>query len=465
MLAESPLDFLSVGQSAAACLTKGDGNPMFNAMRVFRIEINRAHGIANQRSAAATPGCVGTRFLLSCAHPRPDICDLLATQNLYGLGPGVHPHGTRPWPARPNTLSYEVAVLEDTVTEEDRGGKETPVEALKRLTPVQRIGALGLGKAQMLEAGSLTQGMIKTPLAKARARLDVQELSPEAQRLRTETRQAAARNAFQPTRARQRIAQVVNDIIPSAEARAAAGRAAWGDFPRVNILAALGDLRKHPRYAEAKVGDYTAAYDIVRDIEARAERPWTQVLREQLGEARPVLVPVHAREAPDARLGNALPSALAMVLGAALDLPVDRHVVQMAAMKRTGADGWSRLALPPGYAGQLAAPARGALIIDDTLTQGGTLASLRGWLASQGAHVHGAVTLTGKQYSATLSIQPDTLTALRGRYAAIENWWIATFGYGFDRLTESEGRYLVKSGATADQVRSRIAASRQAAGL
>ena len=441
---------------------------MQNAMRVFRTEINRAHGTAYQRSVEQVPGSVGPRFLLSPAHPKTDICDLLAVQNLHGLGAGVYPHGKSPWPAHPNTLNYVEAVFDDEVTAEDKAGIKTPIAALKRLTSAQRIGVLGLGKAQLLEVGNLTQGMIKTPLAKVRARLDVQALSPEAQRLRTETRQAAARNArnaFQPTRATQRIAQVVNDIIPSAEARAAAGRAAWGDFPRVNILAALGDLRKHPRYAEAKAGDYTAAYDIVRDIEARAERPWAQVLREQLGEARPVLVPVHAREAPDARLGNALPSALAMVLGATLDLPVDRNVVQMAAMKRTGADGWSRLALPPGYAGQLAAPARGALIIDDTLTQGGTLASLRGWLESQGAHVHGAVTLTGKQYSATLSIQPDTLTALRGRYAAIENWWIATFGYGFDRLTESEGRYLVKSGATADQVRSRIAASRQAAGL
>ena len=454
MLAESPLDFLSLGQSAAASLTKGDDNPMFNAMRVFRTEINRAHGIANQRSAAATPGCVGTRFLLSRAHPKADICDLLAAQNLYGLGPGVYPHGTSPWPAHPNTLSYEVTVLEDQVTAKDRGGKETPVEALKRLTPAQRIGVLGGGKTNIYAQGKLTTGMIRAPLTKVQARLAKTAARPPPPPPSAPTQ---APSSLPSVTTQKRSANTVADV--TARARASA-RGPWGDFPAVNILASLGDMRLHPRYEAAKNGDAAAAYEIVRQIEARATRPWAESVRAMLGGARPALVPVQGKPTEDRPHGNALPSALAQVLGSLLGLPVDAGIIKTSAFRRTDGKGWERLALPPVFAGQLAQPSRGALIVDDALTQGGTLASLRGWLEGQGAHVSAAVALTGKPISATLAIQPATLKAVRGRYAKIENWWIGTFGYGFDRLTESEAQYLLKHGANADAARNRIAQSR-----
>jgi hypothetical protein len=74
-------------------------------------EINRAHGTAYLKGAEAHPDCVGTRFLLSPSHPEHDECDLHASANLYGLGPGVYPPGKTPWPAHPNTLSYVVAVF------------------------------------------------------------------------------------------------------------------------------------------------------------------------------------------------------------------------------------------------------------------------------------------------------------------------------------------------------------------
>lgn len=160
-----------LGKAAGDILTRGEGSPLFNAMRVFRTEINRAHGSAYQRAAEQVPGSIGTRFLLSPAHPKPDICDLLAVQNLHGLGPGVYPHGKSPWPAHPNTLSYVEVVFDDEVTAADKAGQETPIEALKKLPADKRAGVLGLGKAQLLEAGKLTQGMIRTPLYKAQERL------------------------------------------------------------------------------------------------------------------------------------------------------------------------------------------------------------------------------------------------------------------------------------------------------
>jgi hypothetical protein len=153
-----------ISREAAGILT-GKGRPMDNAMRLMRTEINRAHGTAYMMGAGEHPDVVGFRFLLSPAHPEHDICDLLSTQNLYGLGEGVYPKDKIDgvWPAHPNTLSFVVAVFGDEVTEADRAGKEKPMEALARLSPAQRRGVLGVNKAQAYDAGQIRQGMIRAP--------------------------------------------------------------------------------------------------------------------------------------------------------------------------------------------------------------------------------------------------------------------------------------------------------------
>jgi hypothetical protein len=152
-----------------------ESGALYNAQRLMRTEINRAHGEAYMAGGAEHPDRAGWRYLLSPAHPKPDICDLLSTQNLYGLGPGVYPDRARtPWPAHPRTMSFVVIVFKDEVTDADRAGKETPIEALKRLTPEQQRGVLGKGKQEILAEGKLRQGMIRTPLSKVRARLERQ---------------------------------------------------------------------------------------------------------------------------------------------------------------------------------------------------------------------------------------------------------------------------------------------------
>jgi len=150
----------------------GKGSPMDNAMRLFRTELNRAHGEAYIKGALDHPDAAGVRFLLSPSHPEPDICDLLARQNLYGLGPGVYPSREKcPWPAHPNTLSYLEVVFQDEVTKEDKQGKETPMQALGRLTPEQRKGALGANKTDAYDAGLLSQGMIRSPWKSVQKRI------------------------------------------------------------------------------------------------------------------------------------------------------------------------------------------------------------------------------------------------------------------------------------------------------
>lgn len=145
-------------------LADGEGGALYNAQRVMRTEINRAHGEAYMLSGDEHPDFAAWQYLLSPAHPKPDICDLLSTQNLYGVGPGCYPdRETLPWPAHPNTLSFVVIKFKDEVTEADRQGKETPMEALARLKPAQRVGVLGKHKNQVYKDGDLTQGMIRAP--------------------------------------------------------------------------------------------------------------------------------------------------------------------------------------------------------------------------------------------------------------------------------------------------------------
>jgi hypothetical protein len=162
----------------ADLLHTGDGAEVWKADRVFRTEINRAHGEAYMAGAEKTPGFVGFKYLLSPAHPEPDICDLLASQNLHGLGQGVYPsREATPWPAHPNTLSFVQVVFADEVTDADRAGKETELQALQRLAPEVRAGVLGVTKAQYFDAGLLrSKGMIRAPLRAVRERLDRQDV-------------------------------------------------------------------------------------------------------------------------------------------------------------------------------------------------------------------------------------------------------------------------------------------------
>ena len=170
---------LAGGKAAAllrsADLLTGRGGEVFRADRVFRTEINRAHGEAFMAGGENTPGFAGWRYLLSPRHPGPDICDLLASQNLHGLGPGVYPtRAQTPWPAHPNTLSFVEMVFEDEVTDADRAGKETELQALQRLAPEVRAGVLGQTKAEYFDQGLLTRGAIRSPLRAVRQRLERQ---------------------------------------------------------------------------------------------------------------------------------------------------------------------------------------------------------------------------------------------------------------------------------------------------
>lgn len=134
------------------------------ALRLFRTEIGRAQGISMHAAADAHPDVIGLRFMLSPNHPKFDICDLHASANLFGLGPGVYPPDKSPFPAHPNTLSYEEVVFADEVTESDRAGQQSRLDWLAEQPP-EHVAAIlgGRAKVTAFRRGMLPERGITRP--------------------------------------------------------------------------------------------------------------------------------------------------------------------------------------------------------------------------------------------------------------------------------------------------------------
>jgi hypoxanthine-guanine phosphoribosyltransferase len=215
-------------------------------------------------------------------------------------------------------------------------------------------------------------------------------------------------------------------------------RTAWEEFPDVVVCAPTNVVLRHPQYDEAKIGSARAAEELVTDVLSVESLRKIETL---IGPDKPHLLAVHALESEGM---NAIPRVLALKLAQRLGLNLDSGIVQINRVTHTRADGYHRLAYPPVFEGKL--PETDYLLVDDFIGQGGTLANLRGHVELQKGHVVGAISLTGKQYSAHMHLNRDTLLKLRSKHGdELERWWIATFGYGLDRLTESEAQFLCRS--------------------
>lgn len=88
----------------------GKGTIHYNALRLARTEINNAYRETLVTANASNPITLGVRWNLSNSHPRPDICDVWAESDLYGIGAGVYPPGATPLD-HPGGLCYVTDVL------------------------------------------------------------------------------------------------------------------------------------------------------------------------------------------------------------------------------------------------------------------------------------------------------------------------------------------------------------------
>lgn len=147
-------------------------------------------------------------------------------------------------------------------------------------------------------------------------------------------------------------------------------------------------------------------------------------------------------------------------LSSLFDVPVARGIIQINRVSHTGADGYHRLASPALFDGKVE-PVE-YFLVDDFVGQGGTLANLRGFVESNGGRVVGAAVLTGKSYSAKLAPDQQVLNDLRNKHGReLEEWWVASFGYGFEKLTQSEAKYLRRAD-NAHTISERLASAKRA---
>nr|WP_255702058.1 LPD38 domain-containing protein [Salinicola sp. DM10] len=236
-------------------------------------------------------------------------------------------------------------------------------------------------------------------------------------------------------------------------------RRGWqDDFPNAVLAHPLRWASQHPDYEAAKAGDDRAALRLARDA---VTPEFVEQVRGLIpAGSQPRIVPVLAQESAGR---NRIPAMTAEVLANRLGIETVDTLAQRERVSRTGANAMERLQRQPTFDGDVTDG--DYLLIDDTLTQGGTLAQLKTHIEDQGGRVLGVAALTGKQFSRKIAVDPATLDQVRDRFGSVEDQWRAAFGYGFEGLTQSEARTLLtfeRGRLSPDELRDRIPALRDA---
>lgn len=138
------------------------------AMTVARTEAMNAQAQSFVESVTDEEWCVGFRWNLNPGHAKPDVCDMMAGQDLHGLGPGGYPKGGVPALAHPNDLCFFTAIIDDNHIARQRAQRNGTAEPPKpwateggvsgadwlRQQPAEtRTAVLGPGRAREFDRG------------------------------------------------------------------------------------------------------------------------------------------------------------------------------------------------------------------------------------------------------------------------------------------------------------------------
>ena len=218
-------------------------------------------------------------------------------------------------------------------------------------------------------------------------------------------------------------------------------------------------MQEHADYKAAKSGDREAAARLIVDVTKNEAQH--NILKE-LAERHPdaIVVPVHAEEMEGR---NPIPSLLADYIGDITGLEVDNNVVQSIRAGRTDSDAWGRMALRPAFDGKVQS-GRKYIIVDDVVTQGGTLSEMRRHIEANGGEVVEMLTIGAARNSTIIALSDKNKLKLERQYG-VESLQIflkevGLYGGNYEALTASEARQLLEAG-TLDEARNRILEARQ----
>ena len=215
-------------------------------------------------------------------------------------------------------------------------------------------------------------------------------------------------------------------------------------FPDVVIHTNVRTRDLHPGYAAAKAGDAEAALMLASDL---LSPNGIVSLQEIIGNRPTLFLPVVADELTGF---NAIPDAMAQVLGNELGTPVIAgEIVQTNKVGHTRAPAFQRLVTPATFEGHVQ-PGANYVLVDDHVGLGGTLANLRGYVEARGGTVIAITTLTESRDARIISLQHATRIVLWQRHGqALDDLWQSQFGYRIDCLTEVEALNLCRQHSVA----------------
>lgn len=229
-------------------------------------------------------------------------------------------------------------------------------------------------------------------------------------------------------------------------------RTDWGDFPPVISNGKIGELKNEPEYQEAKSGDFNQSMALVEKL---LKDETIDRIKTLIGDEKPIILPVLSEELTGK---NRIPQATAYALAVSLELEVDTNIYQDNTAKRTGTGIYHRYIAPPEFKGEVKS-GQSYLIVDDTLSVGGTIATLKGYIENLGGKVIGATVMTAFDYSVNITIKQNMLQSIKEKQG-LDEYWHKEFGYHLDKLTQQEAGHLKKP--TLEQIQSRVQEARQA---
>lgn len=232
-------------------------------------------------------------------------------------------------------------------------------------------------------------------------------------------------------------------------------RTSWDNFPKVRVLYPLKTLSNASTelYTSAKSGDMLAAFELLHKYVLKKAEIYS--LGAQLFTHNPILVPVIAKE----QLGNnKIPLAYANILSGYLGLQFNDDIVQSVKANHTNANAYERIVRQPLFEGNVQ-EGRNYVILDDTVSMGGTLAALKGYIECNGGKVILATTLTGFSVP-ELDLVPNqkTLNFVKNKHPELAEWWLHEFNFPIEYLTQGELGHFKKPDSL-DEIRNRLIAS------
>jgi len=381
------------------------------------------------------PGLAGVAKILTGASPEEQ------TKVIRGLQGKFHPY-----------LAYEPQ------TEEGKKGKALLEWAFENISKVgQTAGGLAqdvasvLGKTAGETAGATVGGAIEIILpALIFGRLGKsikgeKGKAVDVEKTLAEIKQYAETNSANLARG-IKTPEAIQEPVAAATVAAAAItertiRTSWAPETAKAVLhSTRAGLSKTPRYMEAKKGNLEAATEIAQSLINKEKL--IELNNALAAEKAVTIVPVRQI---DAEGRNRIPGAFASLIAEKTGWEVDKGIYQINKVSRTGKNAIERLFAQPLFDGPVV-PGRTYVIVDDMVTQGGTLASLKAHIERGGGKVAAIQSLRGSTFSNNLQISPETTAKIRQEFGAQADSVIKKiFGReaNVESITEGEGRAIL----------------------